>query len=152
MNTSLALSSTSPQLRVSFTFDWPGGVLMELKIESATAGGRPGADLKEFYKMFDNLRYGQSLFTSCAECDRHQVLVMLRRSIERARQSSALANISVSIKDESGAVRNIAVTDGGSDSMLELEKVLRSVGPVYQGHAHNGPAEQTPRSLDLSVH
>lgn len=125
---------------------------MELKIEGATAGDGPGADIKEFYKMFDNLRYGQSPFTSCAECDRHQILAILRRSIERARQSTALTNISVSIKDESGAIRNIAVTDEGNDSLLELEKTLRFVAAAYPGHAHKGPADQAPRSVDLSVH
>jgi hypothetical protein len=152
MNMSLAFSSASPQLRVNFTFDCPGGILMELKIESAVADAGPRGSLIEFYKMFDNLKYSQSGFTSCAECDRHQVLAILRRSIERARQSQAPASISVSIKDETGTIRNITVTDGGNNGMLELEKMLRMVASDYPGHAHNGPAEPAGKPRDLSVH
>jgi hypothetical protein len=152
MNMSLALSPTSPQLRVNFTFDWPGGILMELRIEGAVAGAGLGNDLREVYRMFDNLRYSQSLFTSCAECDRHQVLAILRRSIERTRLSPALTSIRVSTKDENGVIRNIAVGDHGNDSMRELEKMLRSGAGAHPGHAHDGPAEEAPRSRDLSVH
>jgi hypothetical protein len=152
MNMSLSFTSGSRQLRVNFTFDYPGGLLMELKIESAVAHDGPRGDLREFYKMFDNLRYTQSGFTSCAECDRHQVLAVLRRSIERARHSPAPASISVSIKDETGTIRNISVTDGGSDGLLELEKTLRMVASALPGHTHTGTAERSPKSRGLSVH
>jgi hypothetical protein len=100
--------------------------------------------------MFDNLRYSQSLFTSCAECDRHQVLAVLRRSIERVRQSRGLANISVSLRDESGLTRNIALSDAGHETMRELEEMLRSVTSGYPGHAHGGRAAS--RRQDVSVH
>jgi hypothetical protein len=152
MNVSLSFSSASPQLRVSFTFDYPGGILMELNIETAAPREGPRGDLREFYKMFDNLRYGQSGFTSCPECDRHQILAILRRSVERARQSSAPANISVSIKDETGTISNIMVTDGGDHGLLELEKTLRMVAPAQSGHPHTGAAGRAPKSRGLSVH
>jgi hypothetical protein len=150
MNMSLALSSASPQLRVSFSFDWPGGVLMELTIEGAAAGDGAVSDLRDFCRMFDNLRYSQSLFTSCAECDRHQVLAVLRRSIERVRQSRGLANLSVTLKDETGLIRNIALSDAGNDTMRELEEMLRTVASAYPGHTHGGRAVSRPR--DVSVH
>jgi hypothetical protein len=105
MYMSLDLSAASPQLRVTFTFDWPGGVLMELVIQGSVAGQGLGDDLVDIYKMIDNLRYSQALFTNCADCDRHQVLAVLRRCIERARMAAALATITVSIKDENGATK-----------------------------------------------
>ncbi|HKF54891.1 MAG TPA: hypothetical protein VKJ45_05595 [Blastocatellia bacterium] len=150
MNMSLALSSASPQLRVSFKFDWPGGVLMELTIEGAAPGDGAVSDLRDFCRMFDNLRYSQSLFTSCAECDRHQVLALLRRSIERVRQSRVLANISVTLKDETGMTKKLALSDNGYETMRALEEMLRSVSSAYPGHAHGGSVPSRPQ--DVSVH
>jgi len=126
--------------------------MLELKIQGAAASGGRGADLLEFCRMFDNLRYGQSLFTSCPECDRHQILAILRRSMERVRQSPATARITVSIKDENGTTRNLAVTHGDDETLFELEKALRPVGPAYQGHAHSSPPANASKSWDLSVH
>jgi len=123
---------------------------MELTIEGAAGGDGAVSDLRDFCRMFDNLRYSQSLFTSCAECDRHQVLAVLRRSIERVRQSRVLANISVSLKDETGLTKNIALSDTGQDTMRELEEMLRSVTSAYPGHAHGGRAASRPQ--DVSVH
>ena len=149
---SLALTSESQQLRVSFTFEWLGGVLMELKIEGKAAPGNgPHYGLKEVYRMLDNLRYSESTFASCAECDRHQVLAIIRRSIDRANLSTGLANISVSIKDENGATKQIAISEG-SDTMVELEKMLRSVSAAHPGHSHGAPSQATPGSKGLSVH
>jgi len=152
MNMSLVLCPSSRELRVNFTFDWPGAVLLELKIQGSASGDGRGPDVLEFCRMFDNLKYGQSLFTSCPECDRHQILAILRRSIERARQSPATARISISIKNEKGTTRNLAVTDGDDEILFELDKALRPVAPAYQGHAHSRPPANASRSRDLSVH
>ncbi len=152
MNMSLVLSPSLRELRVNFTFDWPGAILLELKIQGPASGDGRGADLLEFCRMFDNLRYGQSLFSSCPECDRHQILAIVRRSIERARHAPGTPRISVSIRDESGTTRNLAVTDGDDEVLFELEKALRPAAPAYRGHAHNGSLGNAPRSRDLPVH
>jgi hypothetical protein len=123
---------------------------MEMKIEGMVAGESLGTDLVEVYKMLDNLRYSQSLFTSCAECDRHQVLAILRRCIERASLSAA-ATIGVSIKDENGVTRHIALADNCNETMIELESVLRSVAAGHSGHAHGGSVGASPNPKHLPV-
>src|SRR5215470_16002230 len=112
MNVSLAVNSNSPQLRVSFTFDWPDGPIVEVKIERPAPGDRPDWDLREVHRMVDNLRYSQAPATSCPECDRHQVMAILRRSIERGHLASDLPAVRVTVRDDHGATRNIPVSPG----------------------------------------
>jgi len=149
MNVTLVHGPKSRQLRVNFTFDWPQPTVVELKIKLTGPDSGRDQDLKQVFKMFDNLRHSQSLFTSCVDCDQRHLLVLLRRSIEQVRPSPHTF-ITVTVKDRRKAAKKLTITEWDRQTS-ELGKILGPVAP-QSGHRHTGTTQQDLTEGNLTVH
>ncbi len=101
----IELNTTSPaSLRAVFHFGQSRQVWIELDMDFAGGDGRTEDHLAEIARIIECSRYQQRLDPACSDCDWHQVLNLIRRCHNHARQ--AAGHLITSIRIEDGARRS----------------------------------------------
>lgn len=121
----IELNNTSPaSLRAVFCFGQSRQVWVELDIGFVGGDDRKEDHLAEIARIIECSRYQQRLDPACSDCDWHQVLNLIRRCHDHARQAAGHLITNIRIEDgvkPSGERRN-ARTAGPHQLSLMLEK------------------------------
>jgi hypothetical protein len=121
----IELNNTSPaSLRAVFHFGQSRQVWVELDMGFAGGDDRTQDHLAEIARIIECSRYQQRLDPACSDCDWHQVLSLIRRCHDHARQAAGQLITSIRIEDgaEPSGERGHARTAGPHQLSLMLEK------------------------------
>ncbi len=127
----IELNTTSPaSLRAVFRFGQSRQVWIELDMGFVGGDGRTEDHLAEVARIIECSRYQQRLDPACGDCDWHQVLNLIRRCHDHARQAAGQLITSIRIEDgasRSGERGNARIA-GPHQLSLMLEKESDSLG------------------------